>query len=145
MFRILAFVVSFFIISQQAAFADPMPSAAERAKLPAGISCTTPDTVAYGSSSDETGAALKISSLNSATESPEWNNDGSSMGMEMSPGSVAIYFSNGCDNDYNFVFVTDDLIALAKDKTVEIRGLLRFANAFDGGAEMTTVVTCKAL
>lgn len=145
MFHLLAVIVSFSIIAQQTAFADPMPSAAERANLPAGISCTTPDTVAYGASADEPGATLEISLLNSADESPMWNNDGASMGMEFNPGSVAIYFSNGCDNDYNFVFVTNDLIALAKDKSVTIRGLLRFENAFGEGVAMTTVVTCKSL
>lgn len=136
-------------VSQSSIAADEIPSAAERAKLPASLTCTADDHLAYPSGKD----SFEITFWKSAAPAPEWdpesNIDGSFMGMNMNVTAVSFGFSNQCDNSYDFLFLNDDLQALASGKLTEVRGLLHFANyngddeSKDGALDGTTILTCK--
>jgi hypothetical protein len=132
-------------LSHSAVAAESNPADEIRATLPAGLSCTTDDRVAYGQSK----GPFEITRLNSPTKSVDWNNDGGSDGAMITWMTVSFNFNNGCDNNYDFVLMTADLVALAEGKLTEIRGMLHFANYYgdeaDGAVERTALLTCTKL
>jgi hypothetical protein len=125
--------------------------AEQRALLPAGLICTSNDTNAYQFSEN----SLILIQLNDVTQTPEWNGDGDSQDVDVNPHTVAFNYNKGCDTNYDFTFLTHDLLALAKGTSQEIPGLLAYFNADayaggdgmsneDGTRKPSVVLSCKA-
>lgn len=137
-------------VSTVAHAAHAADSAGIIAQFPAGIICTTSTPGVFGGA----GNSVRITGLNLPEGQLGWDGDGSTRDRTLANRIVLLDFNNGCDNDYEFTFKPDDLIALAQGRSKEIVGLLEYFNAdsYAGGDVTGTedavripslVVTCK--
>ncbi len=50
--------------------------------------------------------------------------------MSLKDGALDFDFNNGCDNNYDFLFVKSELESLAKGESKSVSGFLDYANAY---------------
>lgn len=118
------------LLGAASANADPVRGPQD-STLPSHLVCIPEDS--------EAGQKIEITQFNS--DDAEWNMDGNFMGRTKDNLMYRIGFSNECDNDYSLLFFTDDLLALAVQKSKTVTGLLRFWNA-DVPENRTVHMTC---
>jgi hypothetical protein len=131
------------ILTSQASQASESTPEVEalRGRLPAKMVCKAANPVAQEGSSK----GIFIEGLNVSQQQTQISLDGDVDAMELNSQSLGIVFHNGCDNYYQFVFVTDDLLSLSAGESKTIKGLVRFHNAYmpEGTDVETTTLECK--
>jgi hypothetical protein len=141
MMKISALLAVALISSSVTAFADGAAANAKPVR-PATLTCVAA-TKAADLMDGKKSRELKIEKLD--TDQPESVNlDGSLEYIEDKAGVFQIDFNNGCDDDYNFIFFSQDLENLAQGKVKSIPGLLHYFNADTTADPNPTVsVVCK--
>lgn len=92
--------------------------------------------------------AAKFMIVDFDTKNPSTNLDTSTVSFENVLGTVKYCASNECENYYCWVFFAEDLDKLAKNKVLDIQGLMNYFNfessTSNRGVESHTVsVTCR--
>ena len=71
---------------------------------------------------------------------------GDDVWVEMKGAFTVLSGNNGCDDDYHFVFSTDDLELAAQGKRVKIHGLMNYFNGYMDETvteTLTAAITCE--
>lgn len=119
------------------------PAVLAASALPAGLRCEA-------ETRNEMASRFELRDLNTAR--PRSNLDAAFEGaIVVGPTVTEFNANNGCDNNYDWVFFSDDLALLAKGKVKRITGLMKFFNAdmqckdADCAETETARVSCSAL
>jgi hypothetical protein len=114
------------------------PSLADSAAhlRPASLTCA---------SSGAAGPASRFTLSLFDTKTPETDLDAQVDGTIDDNGlTVSFCANNGCDNEYCFVFFTDDLSFLARKKLTQVHGIMNYTNSeLETGKAQTASIECK--
>ena len=120
-------------LSSLIAVADTHPA------RPRSVHCKSPG--AWGPAAD-----FRIEQLQSANPVFADLDAGEDVWVEMKGAFIVLSGNNGCDDDYHFVFSTDDLELAAQGKRVKIHGLMNYFNGYMDETvteTLTAAITCE--